>query len=84
MQAATSGNTDILSQLLKAGAQVNATDNHGDTALILATRDGTPDAIRTLLSAGADRDLRNKDRANAREIATNLKRAELAALLAAK
>jgi len=81
MQAAASGNAEVVGLLLKSGAAVNATDVHGDTALMIAARDGSPDAARALLAAGANRDLRNKDRANAREIAEGLKRATLVAAL---
>jgi len=52
--AAQSGNAAQLKQLLEAGADHAATDETGETALMLAAREGHVEAIKTLLAAGAD------------------------------
>jgi ankyrin repeat protein len=39
--------------LLKAGAVVDATDDDGDTALMLATRSDNEEVVRMMLKAGA-------------------------------
>ena len=45
---------EIVSELLAAGAPVNARRHDGSTALMLAVRDGRQDAARLLIEAGAD------------------------------
>jgi uncharacterized protein len=46
-------------QLLKAGANVDAPDRFGSTALLIATQSGRSDLVRLLLSAGADPNITN-------------------------
>lgn len=52
------GRADVvaLRQLVKDGAQVNAVDEWGNTALLLAAREGDVETARALLRAGADVD----------------------------
>lgn len=52
------GRADVvaLRQLIKDGAQVNAVDEWGNTALLLAAREGDVETARALLRAGADVD----------------------------
>ena len=52
--AATNGNAAILELLLKAGANPNAMQSEGETALMTAARTGIPAAVTTLLAHGAD------------------------------
>jgi ankyrin repeat protein len=53
--AAINGNAAMLSLLLAAGVDVNASlSTTGDTALMMAARTGKPDAVRVLLDVGAD------------------------------
>jgi hypothetical protein len=52
--AARVGRIDILRGLLDAGYPIDAADNHGYTAVILAAYDGQPAALDFLLSAGAN------------------------------
>src|SRR5439155_20714940 len=54
--AAAGGPTDLVAMLLDAGADVNAKDVRGMTALMLASAGDhtSPDVIRLLLSEGAD------------------------------
>ena len=44
-------------------------DEFGDTALIIASRNGSAALVKRLLSAGASSRLRNKDRATAADVA---------------
>jgi len=46
--------------LLEAGAEVNARNHSGKTALMFASY-GEIDLVRVLLAAGADPDIRNND-----------------------
>ncbi|MBR0288482.1 MAG: ankyrin repeat domain-containing protein, partial [Selenomonadaceae bacterium] len=50
---------DCLKPLIRAGANVNATDNHGQTPLILATQRNDADSIRLLLDSGANVSLKD-------------------------
>jgi hypothetical protein len=54
--AAGRGDVVALRQLIKDGAQVNAADEWGNTALLLAAREGDLETARTLLRAGAEVD----------------------------
>lgn len=46
--------TKSLDKLLDAGADINATNRDGETALIVAAREGDRSAVRLLLKRGAD------------------------------
>jgi ankyrin repeat protein len=61
---------------------VNLRDRQGDTALTIAARDSSVALIRALLAAGADRNIRNGNRANAQDIAHDLHREAIVELLA--
>ena len=52
--AARKGDTATVKALLKAGADVHATDRHGQTALHVAAGQGRTEVITSLLAAGAD------------------------------
>lgn len=52
--AAGVGMTDVIDRLIAAGADVEASDDWGSTALINAASSGKVDAVRHLLAAGAD------------------------------
>src|SRR3954470_7926441 len=54
MHAAAKGNTATAKALLEMGAEVNARNSFGDTALRVAASDGTPEVARLLLEAGGD------------------------------
>ncbi len=45
---------EIIQQLIKAGANINATDKSGRTILILASENGHLDIIKKLINSGAD------------------------------
>jgi ankyrin repeat protein len=59
-QAVTSGDAAALLAQIQAGANLNALDRHGQSALMLAARGGHLEAVRTLLRAGADPDITAK------------------------
>ena len=52
--AARAGDVDRLAELLEAGADINARDEHGQTALMTAARDGRTPVVRWLVGQGAD------------------------------
>jgi ankyrin repeat protein len=54
--AAAEGNLDFVTMLISHGAEIDATDQVKDTALIAAAEMGHADVIRSLLEAGADPD----------------------------
>lgn len=51
---------DVVKALVAAGANVNAANRKGETALMEAADDGYADAVRALLAAGADRNMRDR------------------------
>ena len=50
----------MIEALLKAGAQLEVANPHGDTALIKAAREGHLNVVDVLLEAGAQLDVANK------------------------
>lgn len=58
--AATAGDVLALETLLNAGADVDAKDRHGQTALMLAARHGHLVAVEALLRRGANADTTGK------------------------
>ena len=54
MYAAAKGNVATARALLEMGADVNAQNEFGDTALRVAASEGTPDIAKLLLAAGGD------------------------------
>ena len=55
MWAAYRGNREMVLALLEAGAEVNATDNHGDTAIDEARIGGHSDIVDILQAHGGRR-----------------------------
>lgn len=53
-EAAVEGSPNAISIALRRGAQVNAREQYGDSALNMAAERGHVDAVETLLKAGAD------------------------------
>lgn len=53
-QAAKQNNATLIAQLLKDGAQIDARDDSGATALLVATHANAVDAAKVLIDAGAD------------------------------
>lgn len=59
-EAAKSGNLESVESELRAGrCNLDAIDDGGNTALIVAACNGHQSAVRTLLAAGADIDVQN-------------------------
>jgi ankyrin repeat protein len=58
--AAQNGNIHLIPDLLRRGADLNATDVNGDTALNHAAQFNQPAAIKLLLEAGADASIQDK------------------------
>lgn len=58
--AAEQGNTSKVTTLLKAGANINGTDERGRTAALAATHGNQPETLRVLIEAGADINLRDQ------------------------
>ena len=55
MEAVNAFKPEIVEQLLHAGAQINAEDNRGCTALMRAAYIGYPGMVSFLLEHGADK-----------------------------
>jgi len=60
-QAAFEGNTSKIEKLIKKGADVNAKNKAGVTALMLAAVNGHTDIVKLLLDKGADVNVKDKD-----------------------
>ena len=73
--------TNSVRALLSAGANVNAQDHKGNTALMAAAAYNNVRAVKVLLDAGADRTIRNKNGETALSIASNANYAEVVQLL---
>lgn len=61
MYAGEVGTPDVLLALLAAGADVNAQDAGGRTALMYAADHCLTDSVRLLVEAGADATLQDKN-----------------------
>lgn len=61
VQAAAYGDRDILAALIEAGADVNATNDEGVTALIEASGDGHMEIVQMLLNHNADPTLKTNE-----------------------
>src|SRR5262245_2067954 len=53
-RAVTNGDVEAVQRLLRSGANVNARDRHGQTALMLAAHHGHHEVVDLLVGAGAD------------------------------
>ncbi len=62
--AARAGDVEVIKSLLARGVHIDARDERGSTALILAAYYGKTDAVRTLLEAGASPNLGDSARGN--------------------
>jgi ankyrin repeat protein len=78
--AAGEGRLDAVRYLLDQGADVNARDEHGRSALTEAAFNGNASVIKELILRGAELNARS-DEGTALDIAINTKRAEAAELL---
>lgn len=83
LEAARNGRLTELERLLQQGVSINAPDDTGKTALILATIHGHAAVVQRLLALGANRALTDRDGLNALQHARRLGREQIAALLEA-
>jgi ankyrin repeat protein len=60
VSAVQNGNIHLIADLIRMGADLNATDVNGDTALNHAAQFNQPAAMRLLLEAGADTGIQDK------------------------
>ena len=58
--AARSGKADLIENLVKEGADVNAPTSQGTTPLVVAAKLGRTDAVKALLESGADPNIGDK------------------------
>lgn len=64
ISAAAEGNVETILELLESGADINATDHQGVTAVMAATQGNNVDAVKILIEQGADIDIRNNNQDN--------------------
>jgi ankyrin repeat protein len=69
--AAQNKNLDMLNDLLTYGADINATNGDGNTALHVAINDGLTEVVRYLLDHGADVNKTDSDGSTPRDLADN-------------
>ena len=82
-EAVSNNNTKEVDRLIKAGADVNATDDYGETALMWAAWYDAADAAKMLIEAGADVNARDKGGKTALIIAEDHNAKDVMALLKA-
>mmetsp|Transcript_23696 Transcript_23696/g.32004 ORF Transcript_23696/g.32004 Transcript_23696/m.32004 type:complete len:170 (-) Transcript_23696:113-622(-) len=73
MIAARHGQFEVVVRALETSCsqpQLDVVDEHGDTALMIAAREGHTKVVDALISAGADLSVRNMDGKSAAELAT--------------
>jgi ankyrin repeat protein len=62
---------DVVELLLGAGAPIDAVDNRGRTALMIAAELGHGEIVDLLVARGADRSIADKSGKRARDLAAN-------------
>merc|ERR1712091_341180 len=73
MIAARHGQHEVISRALETSCtqpQLDVVDEHGNTALMIAAREGHEKAVNVLIAAGADLEVRNFDGKSAAELAS--------------
>lgn len=81
-RAVTRGDVEAVRQLLQSGADVNARDRYGQTALMLAAHHGHREVVETLVGSGADLNVTAKYNLSALMLAIVAGHAAIARLLA--
>jgi ankyrin repeat protein len=80
--AVSSSNVEMVRDLLKHGALVNARQQHGWTPLHAAAQNGNLEIIEILLQNGADPGIRNEEGVTALDLAQKQQHADAANRLA--
>ena len=80
--AVTRGDVATVRQMLRAGADVDALDRHGQTALMRAAHRGSRAMVEALVAAGADLDVTAKYNLSALMLAITAGHVEVARVLA--
>jgi ankyrin repeat protein len=80
--AATGGHLPVMELLLDQNAYIDAASPNGSTPLMMAAQYGTPDAVKLLLEAGADPNIRNQLGLTAIDFANRAHRMDSAELIA--
>jgi ankyrin repeat protein len=81
MLAAAAGQVDTVRLLIDNGADLNAKNDDGSTALMVAALKGHLEIVRTLLAAGADVSVQDLDQDSALKLAVENGHAELVKIL---
>jgi ankyrin repeat protein len=82
MLSSLHGQTSFVRALLNKGADVNARENGGETALIMAAGRGSREGVEALLASNADNNPKTNDGRTALGMATRGDRRDVMALLA--
>lgn len=80
-EAAATGNLEMVRTLLAAGAEPNARNSRGTTALMRLDDDAGAELVRTLLAAGAKVNLKNEEGQTALHVAAEFQTAEALGVL---
>ena len=84
LKQSEAGNQQEIRKLLEQGAQVDASNPKGSTALMLAANNGHLQAVKLLLSKGADVNAANENGSTALMVASYKGKLEIAKLLLSK
>ena len=77
IEAASKGDIDTVRTLLAKGADVNAEDNDGNTALMASAKNGHTNIVQVLLKQGADVNAKTKSGETALMIAKKMGHEEI-------
>ena len=80
LEVAAEGKAALVETMLTLGANVNARDGNGRTALMLAAREGHTETVAKLLSAGADTSAEDRDGNTASTLAEQHRHIEVSQL----
>ncbi len=83
MSAAWHGRVDMMRMIVKNGADINARDDYGRSAIMLAVSQNKIRAVKFLIEKGADKNLRESDGYTALDIGIKEKRYQIVQLLRA-